>query len=295
MSVRKYLALAILSTSLSTHAMQLIAHRGGTADAPENTIMAIDYALKNKADAVWITLQLSQDGTPVLYRPSDLSSLTNLQGKVSEHTVSELQRANVRFAGPLPEAVRSEDDHIPTLETVLQRFPRTFFYLDIKSPDADPEAMTAVITRVLTKNNALNRVRIYSTEDRYTDIKASYPQFQTRNETRTALVANALDHQCLIPSHHTTQWYAFELHRQVAVTEKFTLGSASSPAVLSWDRGTMKCLEAAGPSRVVMLGVNSLADYCLAQQLGAEGVVVDSPVMFLYHRKCPVSSRDHSA
>lgn len=290
MSVKKYIAAVILGTSLSTHGMQLIAHRGGTMDAPENTVMAIDLALKNKADAVWITLQLSKDSIPVLYRPSDLSALTALRGRISEYTVAELQRASIRYSGPLPQPIGSEDNHIPTLEKVLQRFPHTVFYLDIKSPDARPELMTAAINQVLRANNALNRVRVYSTEDRYIDTQAGYPQFQTRNETRSALVSYVLDHQCFSPPHQDTRWYAFELHRQVTVTENFTLGSASSPAVLSWDRGAVRCLQEAGPSRVIMLGVNSVADYCRAEQLGAEGVVVDSPVMFLHHRKCRAGS-----
>ncbi|MEV9638481.1 glycerophosphodiester phosphodiesterase family protein, partial [Burkholderia pseudomallei] len=50
----------------------IVAHRGGTGDAPENTVYAISKALQNSADAVWITLQLSSDGVPVLYRPTDL-------------------------------------------------------------------------------------------------------------------------------------------------------------------------------------------------------------------------------
>ncbi|HDU8690889.1 TPA: glycerophosphodiester phosphodiesterase, partial [Morganella morganii subsp. morganii] len=47
---------------MTAHAApQIIAHRAATADAPENTLYAIDKALSNKADAIWITLQLSKD------------------------------------------------------------------------------------------------------------------------------------------------------------------------------------------------------------------------------------------
>lgn len=53
---------------------KIIAHRGGTADAPENTEVAIKTALSNQADAIWITVQLSKDNVPVLYRPSDLKA-----------------------------------------------------------------------------------------------------------------------------------------------------------------------------------------------------------------------------
>ena len=47
--------------SATVSSPQIIAHRAGTADAPENTLPAIDKALSNGVDAIWITLQLSKD------------------------------------------------------------------------------------------------------------------------------------------------------------------------------------------------------------------------------------------
>lgn len=52
-------ALGLLIASSACAAPQLIAHRGGTGDAPENTLPAIKLALENKAEAIWITVQLS--------------------------------------------------------------------------------------------------------------------------------------------------------------------------------------------------------------------------------------------
>ena len=61
-------ALCLLATAGAWAAPQLIAHRGGTGDAPENTLPAIKLALENNAEAIWVTVQLSRDGVPVLYR-----------------------------------------------------------------------------------------------------------------------------------------------------------------------------------------------------------------------------------
>lgn len=54
--------LLLAASTLACASPQLIAHRGGTGDAPENTLPAIELALKNRADAVWVTVQLSKDG-----------------------------------------------------------------------------------------------------------------------------------------------------------------------------------------------------------------------------------------
>jgi glycerophosphoryl diester phosphodiesterase len=71
--MKKIIVTSLLLFSASIGASpQIIAHRGGTADAPENTLPAIKLALQNQAQAIWITVQLSRDGVPVLYRPRRL-------------------------------------------------------------------------------------------------------------------------------------------------------------------------------------------------------------------------------
>ena len=130
-------ALGLLIASSACAAPQLIAHRGGTGDAPENTLPAIKLALENKAEAIWITVQLSQDGVPVLYRPSDLSALTDHTGKISSFSAAELTRMDAGWTwGGETHPWRGKNATIPTLQSVLEQWPQTFFYIDIKSPDA---------------------------------------------------------------------------------------------------------------------------------------------------------------
>ncbi|HHB6838367.1 TPA: glycerophosphodiester phosphodiesterase family protein, partial [Klebsiella michiganensis] len=137
-------ALGLLIASSACAAPQLIAHRGGTGDAPENTLPAIKLALENKAEAIWITVQLSQDGVPVLYRPSDLSALTDHTGKISSFSAAELTRMDAGWTwGGETHPWRGKNATIPTLQSVLEQWPQTFFYIDIKSPDADPAIMAA--------------------------------------------------------------------------------------------------------------------------------------------------------
>ncbi len=44
---------------------------------------------------------------------------------------------------------RGKQATIPTLQSVLQQWPHTFFYIDIKSPDADPTVMGQRLLEVL--------------------------------------------------------------------------------------------------------------------------------------------------
>ncbi|HBO7395072.1 TPA: glycerophosphodiester phosphodiesterase, partial [Pseudomonas aeruginosa] len=75
----------------------LVAHRAGTADYPENTLLAIRKALDNGADALWLSVQLSADGHPVLYRPADLTVLTQGAGAVGQSSLAELARLNAGY------------------------------------------------------------------------------------------------------------------------------------------------------------------------------------------------------
>lgn len=272
--------LCLLATGSVFANPQLIAHRGGTGDAPENTLPAIKLALENHAQAIWITVQLSRDGVPVLYRSSDLSALTNAEGKVSSLTAAELAKVDAGWKwGDNSHPWRGKQATIPTLQSVLQQWPQTFFYIDIKSPDADPAVMGERLLEVLKSTHSLDRVRVYSTEDRYiAALPQPIPRFVSRSETRTRLANVSLSHQCQQDSQRDgDKWYGLELKRKVEVVEKFTLGEGVSPATLTWDKEAMDCFRSQGQAHIIFFGINSAEDYRTAKELGADGVMVDSP------------------
>ncbi len=279
--MRKILSVSLLflASAASAHP-EIVAHRGGTADAPENTLPAIKLALENKADIVWITVQLSRDGVPVLYRPADLKALTSLQGKVSQFTAEELAKADASVKWKDKGLAKNMlNTSVPTVKSVLTAWPDTRFFIDIKSPDADPATMGNALLNVLKETNSLSRVRVYSTEDRYmAALPVEIPRFVTRSETRTRLATVSLSHECLPPSQKMDDyWYGLELNRKVEVVEKFTLGEGVSPATLTWDKEAVDCFRSQGNAHLIFIGVNSEEDYQKAKTLGAEGVLVDSP------------------
>ncbi|VEI61625.1 glycerophosphodiester phosphodiesterase family protein [Serratia rubidaea] len=267
----------------------IIAHRGGTADAPENTVPAIRSALANGVDAVWITLQLSKDGVVVLYRPADLQALTNARGPVSAYSAAQLAQTDAGWAYTRGDEhpFRAQGIGIPRLATVLQTFPHATFYLDIKSPDADPARFADALLTTLEEQHALARTRVYSTDARY--LQALPPQiarFVSRDETRSLLANVAMAHRCQLQPHDATpRWYGLELTREVEVVEKYTLGEGRSKAQLSWDEESMACFRSQGPARIVLFGINSPEAYQQAQTLGADAVMVDSPEQAQQWRK----------
>lgn len=282
-------ALLCAATVAATAAPLRIAHRGGTDDAPENTIVAVRTALENGADAVWITVQLSRDGVPVLYRPVTLDVLTDATGKVSAYSADELARvdAGAKAGGPaMP--WRGRGIGIPTLAEVLRTFPETRFFLDIKSPDAPPAVMADALAGVLQATSSGTRTRVYSTDQRYLDALApQIARFESRDLTRTALAQSAMAHRCVLseapaaPNNSARErWFGFEMKRNVEVVEKYTLGEARSRVQLVWDQEAIDCFRAGGPVHLVLFDINSESDYRAAKALGADAVMINSPALF---------------
>ena len=265
----------------------LIAHRGGTADFPENTLLAIHGALANHSDAIWLTVQLSRDGVPVLYRPKELSALTDASGPVASRSAAELAGINAGWNFESPEApgVRPyrtrpwmKSVGIPTLDEALRIIPPEVpVILDMKALPAAPQA--AAVARVLDAQHAWSRVAIYSTEADYQSAFAQYPQaraFESRDATRQRLFGVALTGRCEAPRAGTRA--GFELGRKVELVERFTLGEGrSSFDARTWTQASVQCFRWAPNAWLVAFAVNDSDAYRQAACLHMDAVLVDSP------------------
>ena len=263
---------------------RLVAHRGGTADAPENTLLAIRTALESGADALWLSVQLSADGVPVLYRPRDLSALTEGQGLVASLPAARLQALNAGFRfrdadGAFP--YRARPQSIARLDQALAAIPHHVpVMLDLK---AEPSpAFVQAVAAVLARGNDWPRTWLYSTEAGYAPLWQRYPQAQvmeSRDATRRRLLELALAQRCAAPP-TARGWAAFELRRDLETSENFTLGKGQTPVsgARLWTPEAMACFRSRAPEfSLLWIGVGSEQDYRLAADLGADAVMVDSP------------------
>ncbi len=268
---------------------EMVAHRGGTADAPENTLPAIRSALDHGADMIWLTVQLSLDQVPVLYRPADLSAWTESSGMVAQRTVAQLQQLNAGWnfkrtdaAGVVSYPYRTQPMPIPTLREALRVIPPGVpVVLDMKALPALPQARA--VAAVLDEEGAWNRVWIYSTEAAYQEAFATIPNariFESRDATRQRLLDTALAGKCNAPAASSgASWAGFELFRDLTVVEKFTLGEGVSKVrARMWSPAAVGCYRKDPGARVLAFGVNSADDYRAAACMGVDAVLVDSPV-----------------
>ena len=110
--------------------LEIIAHRGFSAIAPENTLAAFEVAIARGAHSIEFDIQLSADSIPVIFHDATLDRITGISGKVRDKNLSELQILDAgkwfshEFSG----------QKIPTLDAALAILKKVdkFLYFDVK-------------------------------------------------------------------------------------------------------------------------------------------------------------------
>ncbi len=151
--------------------------------------------------------------------------------------------------------------------------------LDLKADPAEPRVKA--VAGILQDAKAWGRVRLYSTQAGHLRLmKASHPQAQVFEEpdlTRMRLVERRLGGSCGQPPPAGT-WVGFELKRSLDVTGKYTLGEGRSGTVAKrWDRAAMACCRTHPGVKIVLFGVATEEDLAIAETLGVDAVMTDSP------------------
>ncbi len=87
---------------------QIIAHRGGPAYAPENTLAAFKHALEMHVDWLEMDLHQTKDGALVVIHDASVDRTTNGSGLVAELTLAQIRALDA-----------GDGEQIPTFEEVL--------------------------------------------------------------------------------------------------------------------------------------------------------------------------------
>ncbi|MCU0291011.1 MAG: glycerophosphoryl diester phosphodiesterase membrane domain-containing protein [Thermoanaerobaculaceae bacterium] len=106
------LAVAIVRRN---QAVQVIAHRGASAEAPENTLAAFRLAVAEHADVVELDVQESLDGEVIVMHDSDLMKVGGSPMKIWEHTAAELRTVDIGSH----KGAQFRDERVPTLAEAL--------------------------------------------------------------------------------------------------------------------------------------------------------------------------------
>gem|GEM_PF-5316229 len=127
----------------------VIAHRGGRAWAPENTIHGIVAAWRMGIPMVEVDVRSTADGVPILLHDSSLRRATGSEGDVESLTLEQLEKAVIPFR-PGGRGLR-----IPTLSRALRAARgKVVLVLDLK------QVKTGSLLDVLEREKALGKALV---------------------------------------------------------------------------------------------------------------------------------------
>lgn len=166
---------------------RVIAHRGLTIAAPENTLRAFRAALDAGATHLETDVHATVDGVAVLLHDADLLRVTGDPRKVAAVTLEDVQRLSLRPTGDPLTGVQNAggQDRVCTLSEALAAFPQARFNIDVKAADAVGPTVAAIRGAA-----AQNRVLVTSfSERRRAATVRQLPGIATSASASTALIA----------------------------------------------------------------------------------------------------------
>jgi glycerophosphoryl diester phosphodiesterase len=99
--------------------VEIIAHRGASYDAPENTLAAVRLAWEQGADAVEVDVHLSRDNRVVVIHDADTKRIAGIKRIVRNLTLAELQKLDCgRW-----KSEKFQGERLATLEDVIGTIP----------------------------------------------------------------------------------------------------------------------------------------------------------------------------
>lgn len=101
---------------LDKKSLHIAAHRGAHQEQPENSIAAIEEAIRQGVSVVEVDVRATKDGVLVLMHDKALNRTTTGEGEVSKHTFTEIQQLRLRN-----KANGEASEHVvPTLTEALR-------------------------------------------------------------------------------------------------------------------------------------------------------------------------------
>ena len=227
----------------------IVAHRGASGSAPENTLAAFSLAIEQGAQVIELDVHMTAESHPVIIHDPTVDRTTDSTGLVREKSLAELRRLDAgswfdrRFAG----------ERIPTLdEVVAWAKGRVALAIEVKNNPFRYRGIEASVTGVLERHDAVDENLVFSFDH------ACVRRFRARQPlllTGVCYAADPVDHNAL-----ATAANASALHPMIRFLRPDVVRDAHAASLL-----------------VFPWTVNSNEDIREMVSLGVDGIVTDFP------------------
>ena len=229
--------------------IKLTAHRGASANCPENTMASFQAAAALGVDCIELDLRLTSDGVFVVSHDENLSRTTGVDRDVDQMSCEELRKLNAG-SGYSPEY---DGERIPTFEEVLQMAKKLGLRLDAEikpdtfRPERDVKRLIALIER-------------YQMQDLCTLSSDDYEVLRRVKEYSPGVTTDFVVGKA--PARIDTLEYANEISMNLAAVTSETVEEAHNAG-----------------KRLLAWTVDTPAEVRAMTDLRVDGIITDNPVM----------------
>lgn len=236
-----------------------LAHRGSRVLWPENTMYAFERAVGELGyHYLELDVRLTADRIPVVFHDATLDRTTDGTGKVSDHTLSDLQSIDAAYHfGPDDDfPLRGTGVRIPPLEDLYRAWPTVRLNIDLKGPDQE-----WAVAEVIRKADAEHRTLIGSFYDR------RIARFRRITQGRVAVSAG--------PTAATAMWSASRAGRKI----RRSVQAYQLPFNYRGFRIDEKLIDSVhrAGAHIHLWTVNEADDMRRFLDMGVDGIVTDRP------------------
>lgn len=173
LTFRFSLVLGLAATAANLPAVEVVAHRGESADAPENTLAAFKLAWERGVRAVELDVHLTKDDRLVVIHDADTKRIAGENRVVKESLLEDLRKLDVgKWKNP-----RWTGEKLATLEETIALVPAgARCFIEVK---VGPESVPALAKAVEQSGKGANQLCVISFKaDTVAEAKKQLPQLQ---------------------------------------------------------------------------------------------------------------------
>ena len=164
----------------------IIAHRGASAFAPENTLAAFKRAIDDGAEGIEFDVRLAKDGVPVVFHDATLSRVSSERRLLSHFTSAELQKTDVGswFNRHRPEHANESfsDETVSTLNQVLDLLKdyKGLIYIELKCRKTEIGQISKAVCETIENSPLLPQIIVNSFQlETLPNVRRLCPEAQT--------------------------------------------------------------------------------------------------------------------
>ncbi|MFZ1700772.1 MAG: glycerophosphodiester phosphodiesterase family protein [Pyrinomonadaceae bacterium] len=235
---------------MNRRAPLIIAHRGASAYAPENTLAAFQMAVDAGADGVEFDVQLAKDGVPVVIHDTGLRRTARREEMVADLTSTQLGKVDVGswFNLAHPNLARAEfaAQQVPTLARVLTLLgsSSSSIYIELKCDESTYKPLAAAVCDVIRDSPLLPRLIVKSFKlAAIPEVRCLLPTVQTAALFEPSIATILRRRRYIIAMAREFGAHRLSLHYSLATRKLTALAAEAGMPVTIWTADNVKWIR----------------------------------------------------